>query len=231
MLFKKMCNLAGIDAEVVSGYVRMEYYEIGTPGNLDHAWNVVRLDGAYHLLDPTWAAGGCGETEDGKLLPFHKQFNDYYWLTPPEEFAKNHYPEDTKWVLLANYKQDNFSANPYYAPAEVSNIKLIFPKSGIIHARKGDTIRFKIKYTGHFNDLQINTNIFQNPDIWTEEYISKRKFIRVPDTLAIKKQQYVKYGKDGDTYEFAYIVRDHTLEWLDVLFDKNRVLRFKVTGR
>jgi hypothetical protein len=49
--------------------------------------------------------------------------------------------------------------------------------------------------------------------------------------LAIKKQQYVKYSKHGDTYEFAYVVRDYTLEWLDVLFDKSRVLRFKVTGR
>jgi transglutaminase/protease-like cytokinesis protein 3 len=41
MLFKKMCDIAGIPSEVVPGYVRTEYYEVGTIGNLSHAWNAV----------------------------------------------------------------------------------------------------------------------------------------------------------------------------------------------
>jgi hypothetical protein len=228
MLFKRMCNIAGIEAEVVPGYVRTEYYEVGTMGELDHAWNAVLLNGAYCLVDVTWAAGGCSSDDDGKLLHFYKHFNSYYWLTPPEEFAKNHFPEDPKWVLIAKYKEENFSANPYYAPAEVSKLKLLAPKSGVINVKKGDTVRFKLKYSGDLHDLQINSNIFQNPDVWMWDYITKRKMVKVPDTLAIKKQQYVKYRQNGDTYEFAYIVKDNTLEYLDILFDKRRVMRFKV---
>jgi transglutaminase/protease-like cytokinesis protein 3 len=136
MLFKQMCDIVHIPSEIIPGYVRTEYYEVGTPGELIHAWNAVLLNGEYYLLDATWAAGGCTKDDDGKLLSFHKYFNDYYWLTPREEFAKDHFPEDPKWVLMPHYTQEKFSANPYYAPDEVSNIKLIAPGSGIITAKK-----------------------------------------------------------------------------------------------
>jgi hypothetical protein len=226
-----MCNLAGIDCEFVSGYSRTEYYEVGTPGELDHAWNVVRLNGVYYPVDATWSAGGCGEDDDGKLKPFVKHFNDYYWLTPPEEFARNHFPEDAKWVLVKNYTKDKFSWNPYYDVSVIGGIKLLLPLSGLIHTKKGDTVKFKLTYTGKIHRLQINTSAYQNPDVWTEDYITKRKYVKVLDTFALKKQQYVKYKQNGDTYEFAYVVRDYTLDYVDILFDYKRVMRFKVTYR
>ncbi len=30
-----MCDIAGIESEYVSGYIRTEYYQIGSPGELD----------------------------------------------------------------------------------------------------------------------------------------------------------------------------------------------------
>jgi len=228
LLFKKMCTIAGIDAEMVTGYVRTEDYEVGTAGELDHAWNAVRINGNYYLLDPTWAAGGCRKDDDGKLLPFHKHFNNFYWLTPPEDFAKNHYPEDPKWVLLANYSKDKFSLNPYYAAGEVENIKLLAPQSGIIHAKRGDTVRFKLNYKGVIHFLQINSNTFQNPDLWTYEDVGKHKNVKVLDSAALKRQRYVPYRQIEGAYEFAYVVKDNTLDYLDILFDTRKVMRFKV---
>jgi hypothetical protein len=228
MLFKKMCDIAGIQSEIISGYVRTEYYEVGTPGDLDHAWNAVLLNGDYYLVDATWAAGGCTKDDDGKLTGFHKHFKEYYWLTPAAEFARNHFPEDPKWVLLAHYPIEKFSANPYYEPAELSYIKLITPASGIITAKKGDTIHFKLAYAGYLRNLQINSNIFQNPDTGYWEDISRRKKMWRLDSLAIKKQQYIKYKRNGDNYEFAYVVKDYSLDYLDIMFDTRRVMRFKV---
>ncbi len=228
MLFKKMCDIAGLKSEMIIGYARTEHFQVGTAGKLDHAWNAVWIDSAWHLLDGTWAAGGCGKDEDGKLLSFRKNFNDYYWLTSPADFAKNHFPQNTNWVLLPNYTKDSFAANPYYQPGEIQNISLISPASGIIAAKKGDTIRFKVNYTGAFNDLQINSNLYRNPDVWTYDYISKRKRVRRLDTLALKKQKYVDYRRTGSIYEFEYIITDNSLYYLDILFDRQRVMRFKV---
>ena len=231
MLFKKMCTIAGVECEIVPGYVRTEFYEVGTPGNLDHAWNVIHINGAYYLVDATWAAGGCSKDDDGKLLHFTKHFDDYYWLTPPLDFARNHFPEDPKWVLVKNYTRNTFSLNPYYDPGNISAIKLLVPTSGIIHTKRGDTLHFKIAYTGRLQFLQVNTNIFQNLDIWTDEYVTKHKAIKVLDTFAMKKQQYVKYKQTGSIYEFVYVVKDNSLAYLDILFDRQRVLRFIVTYR
>ena len=231
MLFKKMCDIAGIESEVIPGYVRTEYYEIGTPGTLDHAWNAIKLNGDYYLLDATWAAGGCDKNDDDKLISFQKHYNDYYWLTPPDEFARNHFPETAKWVLLKNYTRDKFCLNPYYTPSEISNIRLITPCTGSITAKRGDTIHFKLEYTAPLHVLQINSNIFQNPDIWYWEDITKHKRVRKLDSLALKKQQYLKYKRDNNIYAFDYIVKDHTLEFLDILFDTQRVMRFKVNVR
>ncbi|MCR8558976.1 hypothetical protein KXD93_15065 [Mucilaginibacter sp. BJC16-A38] len=228
MLFKKMCEIAGIEAEMIPGYIRTEYYQVGTVGTLDHAWNAVKINGNYYLLDATWAAGGCAKNDDEKLISFRKQFDDYYWLTPADEFARNHFPEDAKWVLLPHYTKENFSSNPYYSADEIANIKLITPPSGVITPKRGDTIHFKLKYAGDFHDLQINSNAFRNPEIWYWDYITKRKRARRQDTLAIKKQQYVKYKQRNDIYEFDYVVKDHTLEYLEIALNHRQVMRFKV---
>ena len=95
-------------------------------------------------------------------------------------------------------------------------------------AKKGDTIQFKIVYEGSVQDLQINTNIYRNPDIWIWDKISKRKKVRRLDSLALKKQQYIYFKQTGSQYEFEYIVPDNSLYYLDILFDYQRVMRFKV---
>lgn len=53
MLFKKMCDIAGLQSEIITGYVRTAYYQVGTAGTLDHAWNAVMIDSTYYLLDAT----------------------------------------------------------------------------------------------------------------------------------------------------------------------------------
>ncbi len=228
MLFKKMCDIAGLKSEIITGYVRTEYYQVGSAGTLDHAWNAIWIDSAYCLLDATWAAGGCAKQDDGKLLFFSKSYNNYYWLTPSADFARNHFPQNNKWVLLPNYTKDSFAANPYYASYHLPNIKLITPSSGVIAAKKGDTIHFKIDYKGSFQNLQINSNLFRNPDIYVWDDISKRKKVRRLDTLALKKQQYIPHNHTGNIYEFDYVVSDNSLYYLDILFDRERVMRFKV---
>ena len=167
-------------------------------------------------------------SEDGKLLFFQKRFNNYYWLTPPADFVRNHYPQDSSWTLVARYTKQAFADNPYYLPSDIAKIRLLAPSTGVITAKKGDTLRFKLAYLGRFHDLQINSSIFRNPEIWTTEKISWRKYVRRLDTVAVNRQQYVPFRKDGNVYEFEYVVTDSALYYLDILFDRERILRFGV---
>ena len=61
-LLYRMLNDCGIDARVITGSSNGEA----------HAWNIVKLDGIYYLLDATWDAG------QNKYLYFLKGSNNFY---------------------------------------------------------------------------------------------------------------------------------------------------------
>jgi hypothetical protein len=90
-LVKALCDRAGVRCEIVEG--------IGQPQKNQydlHAWNAVMIEGEWKLLDATWSAGGI----DMKKNIFHKDFEDNFFLMPPSEFIKTHYPFDPAWQLL-----------------------------------------------------------------------------------------------------------------------------------
>lgn len=58
-----------------------------------HAWNGVKIEGSWYLIDATWNAGHVnGDT-------FTKKYKSDYLLTPPELFGINHLPDDPVWQL------------------------------------------------------------------------------------------------------------------------------------
>jgi len=228
MLFKKMCDIAGIKSEIIAGYTKTRAYQVGMAGPADHGWNAVFIDSTWHFLDATWAAGVCEEDEDtGKLLSFKKAYNNYYWFTPFHDLARDHYPQDGKWVFEANYTKEKFANNPWIESYILPNIQLQAPASGVITAKKGDTIHFKFDYNKPIKYLQINSNVFRNPSIYTVEKIKKKKVVIFND-YAVKKQRYISFTKEGTSYTFDYVVTDESLYYLEILFDHYRTMRFKV---
>lgn len=57
----------------------------------DHAWNAVKFDGNYYLVDATW---GSGSSKDGK---YEKKLDNFYFFTDPDIFIESHFPKDKKW--------------------------------------------------------------------------------------------------------------------------------------
>ncbi|TGL58689.1 hypothetical protein EHQ58_10250 [Leptospira ognonensis] len=95
-LFTAMADKAGIESVVVSGFSKGLGYSPNQKFKVpDHAWNAVKLDGEWHLLDVTWASGVIENNS------FKKVYNEYYYLTPPEQFINDHLPADKKWQLLS----------------------------------------------------------------------------------------------------------------------------------
>ncbi|KAI8487742.1 hypothetical protein Bbelb_344800 [Branchiostoma belcheri] len=97
-LYKEMCSLAEVECVTISGRSKGGSYKVGDkfgPGS-DHAWNAVKIDGRWYLIDSTWAAGNT----DLQKRAFEFKYNEHYFFTDPEVFVTDHHPMDNKWQLL-----------------------------------------------------------------------------------------------------------------------------------
>jgi transglutaminase-like putative cysteine protease len=69
-----------------------------TPGEAEtfgsHAWNAVRIQGEWYLLDVTWNAGAV----QGDF--FARGYETKYLFMPPKDFVVTHIPDDPAWQLL-----------------------------------------------------------------------------------------------------------------------------------
>jgi len=113
-LFKKMAETAGLQAVVVGGFSKGYGYNTQYlfADQNRHAWNAVLLNDDWHLLDATWGAGYISERK------FKASFNDFYFLTPPNQLIQTHYPERARWQLLAKpHTRSDYSEMPLTKPA------------------------------------------------------------------------------------------------------------------
>jgi hypothetical protein len=93
-LLQQLCKYAGIECEIVNGYAKVdEVNHIGKIDKPDHAWNSVKLYNKWYLVDATWAAGFVNKRR------FTKKFNEFYYLTNPDQFIYRHFPVAKKWTL------------------------------------------------------------------------------------------------------------------------------------
>lgn len=133
-LFQFMCEHVGIEASFIPGYGRFSPFAINVvPRGWNHAWNGVKIDGKWYLLDATWAAGNT-DTQAGK---FTKDYKEGFFMAPPEKFILSHFPENPEWQLLdQTYDKTAFSTLPYAFPAfSDQNIQDYFPKKGVISSK------------------------------------------------------------------------------------------------
>ena len=96
-LLQKMCQIAAIPCEVISGSGRGYGFAIGRVENVresNHAWNAVKIQERWYLVDVTWDAGHV----EGKM--YHKRYGTAYLFADPRQFLYTHFPTDAKWQLL-----------------------------------------------------------------------------------------------------------------------------------
>jgi hypothetical protein len=229
-LFKKLCDLNYIQSKVIMGYARTRPYQVGNTMGINHSWNAVMIDADWYYIDVTWAAGYCPEDEEtGRLLKYVKDFRNYYWLSPFSRFSRNHYPKKGNFLEPTNLTKEQFFMKPHYYSIDVlENISEEIPSTGVLKVKKGDTIHFKFNYKKDIKLLQVNSNIFRNPSLWTTVQVSRKKTKIVRDTWAEKKQQYIIFKKEGNIYEFDYPVSENSLYYLELVFDYKQAIRYRV---
>ncbi|CAC5411599.1 unnamed protein product [Mytilus coruscus] len=105
-LFDSLCQALGITCKNISGYAKGYSHK---PGDIitfnqktNHAWNVVHLNGVWRFIETTWGAGHVDKNQE-----FIKKFNNFFFLTSPENFIYDHFPyfnsnieESKQWQLL-----------------------------------------------------------------------------------------------------------------------------------
>jgi hypothetical protein len=93
-------KVAGVEFAFVTGYIRDSSRRLAISDDpwdtsasealegVGHAWNAVKLDGQWYLLDATWDDPSNGDP------------GTTYLFVPPKLMAFDHFPEDPAWQLL-----------------------------------------------------------------------------------------------------------------------------------
>ena len=198
-LFKTLCDHAGIKAEVIYGYARTNYNRRFA---VNHTWNSVCIDSSWYLLDVTWASGVVSYENE-----YIRQYNDFYFLTPPTEFIRDHYPEDLQWTLLKDppvYRE--FGQSPFrYSGFIKAGLSSYFPAKGVIDVSVGDTILIELKARSEVRHLFVS----ESP---------------VPDTAQLTKFA----PSSGEKLVLKYNITTATGEWLYVFCNEELALRYKL---
>lgn len=224
LLFKRMCDLAKLNSQVLDGYIKTKPTHVGRMGILDHSWNRLEIDHQFYYLDLTWAAGYVETQKNGKLKKFIKQRNDFYWLTPIDKFSIDHFPEKTSVISRTNITKEDFQNQPYIDAQLIPVIDLEFPKKGILDYAINDTIYFKFNLPQRIDKIQINTNLKRNPNIFSIDKKNRKIF----NQRAFELQNYIDFQRIESTYEFYYIVDSENLKYIEIIFDYEPKIRYLV---
>jgi transglutaminase/protease-like cytokinesis protein 3 len=213
-LFKTLCDYCGIRCEIITGYARTNVGRIGIQFRSNHKWNAVFIDSNWYLLDATWASGYINYRDE-----FEKEYNAHYFLTPPDEFILDHYPEDLHWTLLPQppifrefnntpFKTSNFNRN------YISSFK---PENGIIEAAIGDSIVFELETNRPKKKLSVIDIPYVDSDaIWVMQCCGIDKPVNIIT---------------GTKVSYTYKVTSDKIEWLNIIYDDELIMRYKLNIR
>lgn len=209
-LFKTLCAYAGVRAEVVMGYARTEAAQRIQRFRPNHAWNAVMIDSVWQLLDVTWASGYI--TRSGG--DFVRLYDEQYFLSSPDVFIREHYPDDLNWTLMTDPPlMPEFRQSPFKQRSFVKyKINSYAPGTGIIEAAVGDTLQFELTTTDAPYDRQISSDPFLD----TSLYQTDKSALLVAKEGVMPRTSY------------SYIVDRPTVEWIYILYNDDLVLRYRL---
>ena len=84
LLYRELCESAGINAKIVHGYTDKMGGKPKITGTVNHTWNQVKLNGNWYVLDITWAISHGTPNKP----------NTFWYKTKPRDFYRSHLPED-----------------------------------------------------------------------------------------------------------------------------------------
>lgn len=142
LLYKRVCNLTGLECEVVTGYCKNELSDLGKmPPVPSHAWNKVKINGEWKFVDATWGAGNVN--------PRKRQFEDKfvydYCLIDNSKFSLNHIDQSLPIKEVAAQRVE-FSKTPFYWGGYIgSDMELLSPTTAYVATHGSQTYEIRIR--------------------------------------------------------------------------------------
>jgi hypothetical protein len=94
-LFTEIAKGLGLEVQSIKGWAKGYGYRQGTPfEGTNHAWNAVKVNGHWQLMDATWAAGAI----EGRK--FKRDYTAAWYDMDPQLFILHHLPEKSVSTLL-----------------------------------------------------------------------------------------------------------------------------------
>jgi hypothetical protein len=112
-LYAALARAAGLEVQIVHGYAKaygVKTHEVFEKSN--HAWILLKLDGKWHTVDPTWGAGFVRDDA------YTKQRDTVYFYGQPEELQFTHWPVDAsaRSTMGLGMAKHEFEAQPRVDP-------------------------------------------------------------------------------------------------------------------
>jgi hypothetical protein len=168
------------------------------------------IDSNWYLLDVTWAAGYLNYAGNN----FTKDYNDYYFLTPPKYFVQDHYPDDIKWTLMDDPPTlAEFNRSPFKQSSFNYRIVSYSPSRGVIRASVGDTITITLETIDTKKNLAL-----------LDKYAVDSVDIAMADSSARESNAGII---NGNKVSARYIVTSEDAQWLHVIYNGDIILRYK----
>lgn len=140
-LFNYVALQVGLESQVNVGDAKTRVYDIGRRRvRVTHAWNSVKIDGVWRLIDATWGAGFV----DLEKEKFYRSFKPLYFDTPPKLFFTEHYPATGKWFDTIVDKSEFLKAPLIQDDILNGKYQIIEPKNGVIEICQNERATFKI---------------------------------------------------------------------------------------
>lgn len=201
-LFQELGDHMGLEVEKISGYAKGYGYE---PGNkfkdTNHAWNAVKIDGTWRLIDVTWGSSDSETTDKG--LKSTMRFDPYWFCVQPEAFIFSHLPENKDWQLtdqtmtLKQYESLPFLHDSFF--------KLGFdPKSTLQKAISGNTKEFAETFPFELPINKVELPISKKIERG-REYTFSIESEYLEKVMIIDGQQWIELKMEGDTFKIKHI--------------------------
>jgi hypothetical protein len=206
-LLKEMCNTVNIPCDVIAGYTKTETKDINKPlKKTDHAWNSVQLYGTWYLVDVTWATSKYNVVTH----KYMKEFDEHYFLTTPQKFILDHFPEEKKFQFLDKpIKKSTFTKWPvYYTDYFHFGIDNISLQKGAFKWHVKDTLKVYVSATTTLKNaaVLVNEDKFVSPVVLKYDGKLRRYYFSYVFPQAVKSD-FTIYLNDECIAEYLVSVK------------------------